>query len=283
MQADGLLTSQNRDGGWPYRRDGRSWTEPTAYALLALHAEPSAVPAVGRGIAWLRATQRSDGGWPPQAHIAQSTWVTAVVALLGPGKLGSHAYSRAVEWLIRQTGEDASLVMRMRQLLVGQPLTFPGWPWFPSTTAWVTPTALSMLALRQAPYYANSPPVRARLDMGASYLLAHTCSDGGWNYGAARALDYDARSYPETTGVALLALSGSDSPKIRHACHCAQMHLSDCRSSEADSWLRLGLLAHGRLPADILPAALTARTIVDMALARLASVASQGHNPFLKT
>jgi squalene-hopene/tetraprenyl-beta-curcumene cyclase len=73
-----LEACQNDDGGWG--EDPRSYDDPawigrgestasqTAWALLALHAVESASPgahseAVVRGMAWLAATQRVDGGW----------------------------------------------------------------------------------------------------------------------------------------------------------------------------------------------------------------------------
>jgi hypothetical protein len=277
-----LLVSQNPDGGWPYQRGGPSWTESTAYALLALMVQRSVAEPVDRGLRWMKAAQLPDGGWPPQPGIRQSAWMTAIAAMLGPVALGGDAYRRGIGWILQQRGEDSNLLSRVRQFLTGGAQADPGWPWFPGTSAWVTPTALSMLALRQAARYADSAPLQARLDEGASYLLAHACSDGGWNHGAARALDYDARSYPETTGVALLALSGRDGPAIRKGCERARAQLAECRTSEAESWLRLGLLAHGQLPPDIGPPARPARTIQNAALALLASAAVQRRNPFLE-
>jgi squalene-hopene/tetraprenyl-beta-curcumene cyclase len=64
---------QNDDGGWG--EDPRSYDDPawvghgpstasqSAWALLALHAAGERSPAVERGIGWLLATQRADGGW----------------------------------------------------------------------------------------------------------------------------------------------------------------------------------------------------------------------------
>ncbi len=71
---DWLIEHQNPDGGWG--EDPRSYTDPawvgrgestasqTAWALLALHAagEAGEEPA-RRGVEWLAATQRPDGGW----------------------------------------------------------------------------------------------------------------------------------------------------------------------------------------------------------------------------
>jgi len=277
-----LLASQNSDGGWPYQRGGPSWTEPTAYAVLALISQRSAVEPVAHGLRWLKAAQLADGGWPPQPVVRQSTWVTAVAALLGPGLLGESVYHRAIAWIVRETDEDSTLLIRVRQFLTGRSQSVPGWPWFPRTSAWVTPTALSVLALRKAVRCANSPLLRTRVETGVLFLLTHTCSGGGWNHGAARALGYDAHAYPETTGVALLALAGQEAPQIRKACHWARRQLPTCRTSEGASWLRLGLLAHGHYSADAPGVTRTPRTIQNAAVAILAEGAIQGRNPFLE-
>ncbi len=42
---------------------GPSTASQTAWALLALHAAGERSPALARGVAWLVATQRADGGW----------------------------------------------------------------------------------------------------------------------------------------------------------------------------------------------------------------------------
>ncbi len=280
-----LLACQNPDGGWPYQQGEPSWTEPTAYALMALMAKSGADEGVGKGLRWLNATQRPDGGWPPQPAVRESSWLTSVVVLVGAGALGRDAFGRGVQWIVRQAGAETGFFNRLRQFLTGDTQGShgqDGWPWFPGTSAWVTPTALSILALRKAARYAAFPGLRTRLDMGKAYLLAHACSDGGWNHGAARTLDRDARSYPETTGVALLALAGDRSAEVRRACIWARKQLPGCGASEAESWLRLGLLAQGQLPPDVPPPARPARTIQNAALARLAAAASRGPNPFLE-
>jgi len=280
-----ILASQNPDGGWPYRPAAPSWTEPTTYALLALSLGDVAAEPLGRAFGWLRGLQRADGGWPPQPAVPECTWVTAMVALLGPDRLGAASYQRAIAWLLEQTGEDSGLLNRLHLYLLGNAQAAqaaPGWPWFPGATAWVTPTALSMLALRKAHRTIPSPALRRRLELGTAFLLQHACSDGGWNHGCPRVFNYEAPSYPETTGLALLALHGSDSPAIRNACRLAQVQLASCRSPEAQCWLRLGLLAHAQLPPDAAPPMRPPRTIAELALAQLASAAEHGHNVFLE-
>jgi squalene-hopene/tetraprenyl-beta-curcumene cyclase len=68
-----LERHQNEDGGWgedPRSYDEQAWigrgpstASQTAWALLALHAAGERGEAMQRGVAWLVATQRPDGGW----------------------------------------------------------------------------------------------------------------------------------------------------------------------------------------------------------------------------
>jgi len=99
-----LLAQQNEDGGWPYRSAsrspgasdrGRSWTEPTVYASLALLAAGETA-AARKGVEWILSAERPHGGWPPQKGIDESTWVTALVALVPPEQLGPAAHGRAI-------------------------------------------------------------------------------------------------------------------------------------------------------------------------------------------
>jgi len=118
-----------------------------------------------------------------------------------------------------------------------------------------------------------------RIQEGRSFLLARRCRDGGWNHGSTRALGYDSDSYPETTGIALLALHAATGPEVTKGLERGEQHLAACQSSEAASWLRLGLGAHGRpYPAAALP---MHGGVMEIALAALADAAQAGRNPFL--
>ncbi|MBZ5619199.1 MAG: terpene cyclase/mutase family protein [Acidobacteriia bacterium] len=282
MSIDVLVSKQNPDGGWPYIR-GRSWTEPTVYTLLALLAAGRMEPA-RRGLDWILRTQRPDGGWPPQTGVDESAWVTALVALLPPEHLGSAVHSRAIQWLLGTIGQESTFLYRVRERLLGHPLpadqASPGWPWMPGAAAWVGPTALAVLALQKESRRNASPTVRNRIDGGQRFLLNHMCRDGGWNHGAVRALGYESRPYPETTGMGLAALRGQSSPEVERALGVAKSFLKECRSADGLNWLRLGLLAHGQLPAGYCPPPEVAyRTLPDASLELLVSGIERGHEP----
>jgi hypothetical protein len=109
--------------------------------------------------------------------------------------------------------------------------------------------------------------VRQRIEAGTQFLVSHACADGGWNHGSTHALGYEANAYPETTGVALLALRGVRSPVVERGIAAAENFLKQPNPAGA-SWLRLGLMAQGR-PAP-LPAVMPARSrqldVIDGAL-----------------
>jgi hypothetical protein len=277
---DILLARQNSDGGWPYTK-GVSWTEPTVYGALAMLAAGQAESA-RRGISWLRTVDRTDGGWAPQKSVEESTWVTALVALLPPDQVGEARHRRGIEWLMRLTGRESTRMYRLRQWMLG--VTPPaeqshhGWPWFPGAAAWVGPTCVAILALRKELGRHSSAEVAERVEQGRQFLLARSCRGGGWNHGSARALGYDGLPYPETTGMALTALAGAARDKVSQSIAAAERFLAVERSSDGRTWLRLGLLAHRRPIPIGLPAPSPCRTVRDVALTLLAEQAIAGRN-----
>jgi hypothetical protein len=274
---------QNADGGWPYIR-GKSWTEPTAYAVMALF-HSGEQQAARRGAAWLASMQRADGGLAPQAGVEDSTWVTTLALLLPSEICGDALRSGAVRWLMRTTGEETGTIYRLRQRLLGNlrpaDQQFSGWPWVPGAAAWVGPTAVSILALDKEGRRASAPQLRARAEEGRSFLLARMCSEGGWNHGSARALGYDSRPYPETTGMALAALRGAPANQLGKSIELALRFLFESRSADAIHWLRLGLLAHRALPADYrVRESVPCRRLSETVLSTLVDQASAGRGVF---
>ncbi|MCU1274019.1 MAG: hypothetical protein JWO48_1450 [Bryobacterales bacterium] len=286
MDLSTIMNLQNRDGGWPYRKGGGSWTEPTVFVLLAQSVEKGDARSIEHGLAWLRASQRQDGGWPPRPMVAQSTWVTALVALLPRDVLGRAYHSSAVDWLMGQSGQETSFLYKLRNELLGYESgaaeAHTGWPFFPGAAAWVSPTAISILALEKARRYQTAGGgIQQRIDIGRQFLLDRICRDGGWNYGRSNVLGAEAPSYPETSGQALLALNQMKSPKLDIALAAAQEQARACQSSEGLSWLQLGLQAHGIVAAGP-QRELRCRNVLDSALLIVARAAVRGRNVFLE-
>ncbi len=256
-------------------------------ALLALSAGRQDAAAVERGLDWLERTRQPDGGWGAQPELRTSSWVTApaVLALARLGTLGRE--DPAIEWLLRQRGRETSFLVRLRQALLGvrpdYETDYSGWPWFPGTSAWVPPTCWGILALRRVQRLFPDPEIEARLESGVQFLLSRMCHDGGWNQGSARALGYEAGSYPETTGLALLALQGRDFPRRQQAIARAREHYRHCRSVRGRSWLNLGLLAQGQsLPEEAADPSLRCWDTVETSLSVIARAAAAGSNVFLE-
>lgn len=273
---------QNRDGGWAYTK-GCSWTEPTAFVLLAQAATRIDRPSFEAGLKFLWTTQRSDGGWSPQPDVAESTWVTALPALLPEEAIGAGRLKRAVEWLEGQTGRESSWSYKLQQAIHGVHEKHPeGWPWFPGAAAWVIPTSLGILAFERALKRGENGRLRDRVIAAREFLLGRMCADGGWNHGSNRALGRDGDSYPETTGIALAAMhEAGNGEMIQRAKNAARRHFATCRTAEGVAWLRIGLSAHGEaLPnrADPPGSAPVCRTTLDMALTAISSAA---RNPLL--
>jgi hypothetical protein len=265
---DFLLKKQNADGGWPYLNGG-SWTEPSIYAALALLKAGEAT-AARRGIDWISRTVRADGGWASRPGVGESSWVTALAALIPEEYLGETAHRRAIHWLLGTRGEDTTMLYALRERLLGRSAStdcaHPGWPWTRGAAAWVGPTAAALIALERENRRRPSAAVAERAETGRNFLLTHMCAEGGWNHGATNAWGYDMAPYPETTGMALLALRGVHAPQMDRALGAGLKFLT-ARSADAQNWLRLGLGAHGQLPEGYRPPdGVAYRTVSEVAL-----------------
>ncbi len=277
-----LLNAQNGNGGWGYRSNS-SWTEPTALALLALEAHSLIAAAYEQGCAWLRHNQRSDGGWAPNPTIETSTWVTSLSVLaLSHVDRTSDGYARAVEWIVRQIkpepGSIEQFIFRMTGLSPQQ--QSGGSPWFSGTAAWIGPTVMTVLALSEAGRYNNDGRLRSYVKRGRGYVLSTRCPDGGWNHGGSRFRSETAESYPEMTGMALVALQGIPASQLGPSIERANAYLTSPGSIEALSWLQMGLL---RYDGTVLKrkTKLPCRTTRDISLRLLALAAGTGRNRLL--
>ena len=244
-----LRRTQNSDGGWGYFPGKRSWLEPTAYAMLALNSEAG---SANWRRAWdlARSWQLSDGAWKPTANVDDPHWSTALMVSLHCVRgVYDSAFQRGVEWLLDQSGAESSPISRIVSLFrgsaTGHDLKYKGWPWRPDSTAWIEPTAHSLVALKKAAPKVQGNLLTQRVVLGEGMILLRRCKDGGWNYGSKAALGIDLPSYPETTALALLGLQGSRGAELRDALDQASRLLEQSTSPLAKAWLAISLRNYG--------------------------------------
>ncbi len=284
-----LLITQNSDGGWSYTK-GNSWAEPTALSLLALEAQrdnPPGIAAHERGAEWLLAHQKLSGGWSPSPAVEECTTVTSLVALalLSLIRRGQ-AYERSVEAALRWSADQVYSDSFSFGLLLSQTLNLPpahapgSVPWYPGTAGWVTPTALTAVSLAIAARKKKDHKEFQQLAKRCcSYLLSRRCVDEGWNHGGSKTRSEDATSYPETTGVALLALRVAAIEQPAAAVQLARKFASNPGSVEGLSWIQLALQDSSETVSDP-PIVPKPRTNRDCALRLIALSARQGRDIF---
>ena len=277
---DRLVSRQNRDGGWAYGSGG-SWTEPTAFAILALQSARSSAESIDRARSWLRKIQRDDGGWPPAPEVDQSTSVTsaAVLALLGSDECKEQD-RLGLSWILKQAPLHETLSGSLLRLIFNLPrVPSPsgGASWFPGTAAWVAPTAMKLLVLSNRVVRGDNRSGNEASASAREFLLRRRLPDGGWNHGGAYASGEIVHSYPETTGLTLLALQGVDRAKLRSSLARAQSFFMHPGSLEAWAWLTMALSSYGLKPNSSVTS-FKPWTSRDLALAILALTADHEEN-----
>jgi hypothetical protein len=215
-----LSSAQDASGGWGWLAGQPANTECSALAVMALHAHRGSAAvdqhAVRRGLGWLQSRQRPDGSWPLSDQVPGSSWMSslAVLALAHTNAADERAV-RGAMWLLGQRSREQPWLHRVWQRFFPEPRIIDqdhdlvGWPWTADTSAWVEPTAWSLLALKQLAAYLPSRLVAERIRDGELLLADRMCAGGGWNYGNRRVLGEDLSPYPDTTALALIALHDS--------------------------------------------------------------------------
>jgi hypothetical protein len=231
--------------------------EPTVYALLALLGKPGAQSAVDRAWRLLLSWQARDGSWRPGTSVPEGTWVTAlgVLAACGLNSLDGPG-TRGINWLVEVSGEESRWTVRVMSyfhfLQTDVNVNHRGWPWRPGTSAWIEPTALTLLALKKSLERRRNSAVAARVRDGEELILSRRDHDGGWNSGNPNVLKYDLPSYPETTALALLGLQGRSREELAAPIEAARRFSAACKSSLANAWMTIAFRCYEE-PLPVLP------------------------------
>jgi len=194
----------------------------------------------------------------------------------------SKSLDSALAWTARQVYPDnfSFSLLLARAFSVPPPHAPGSVAWYPGTAGWVTPTALAALVLLRAAHLKNRPELRQTAAAACSYLLSRRCSDQGWNHGGSSTRSEDANSYPETTGLALLALRAALVSLPRGSVALATQFTANPESIEGLSWIQLALESPGHTIPDP-PRLPPPRTTRDLSLRLILLCSRENKNVFL--
>jgi hypothetical protein len=247
-----LIKQELSGGGWSYGSSAsQAALEPTCLALLALRWDSSAARA--RGIRFLATMQNPNGSWRAfRGDDSEGSGLTAlaVMALVNNGEMTLQT-ERGLEWLLRSKGNESHWLWRWKFETTDTHVRFDpnkfGWPWLPGTCSWVIPTALSIIALRQAFVCCKPDQIRVRIRRGTEMLLDRACPSGGWNAGNGVVYGVPLLAHLDATAIALIALGGEQrNHAVASALDWLEHTAQSCSAPWSLAWSTLALDARGR-------------------------------------
>ena len=193
------------DGGYASVENGGYRVDATAWAVIALAAGGATGDVLESSCHRLATSQLKDGRVPIVLEHPDSIWPTPLSVLAWRACGGyREECSCATRFLLTHNGKhfksDPSSPF-------GHDTSLVGWPWLLDAHSWVGPTALSVMAL-DAEGYGDHERVQAAAQM----LIDRQIPEGGWNYGNTTVFGRTTKPLPDTTGMALCALSGHVQP-----------------------------------------------------------------------
>jgi len=200
-----LAGVQNTDGGWPYRANEPSSTEPTALALLALSVIDPENTAIAPAEQWLTAAQRQDGFWGASPSYTDISWISPLAGLALLRRGYTSAVQAAADALL---GESVYTFVALIPGVYGLDTTIPGWPWTAGDISFAEPTALAVVFLKQAGHWNNR-----RVRQGVQLLHDRALAAGGWNYGEPKVLGSELYPTVLSTAMVLSALTDEQNDK----------------------------------------------------------------------
>ncbi len=244
-----LFQAGREDRGWGYRRGGKPGIEPTVLANLGLLATEGPSPqdrtinTVKGAAVWLAQQQQKNGALGLAPGQPQPNWPTPYAILLWATQQGFDAnIQQAAAWLLQERGTTFE---KTGDSVAGHDTTITGWPWVSNTHSWIEPTSVALLGLRCV-----RQTEHARYTEGLTLIRDRAIATGGWNYGNSSVLGNTLRPHPAPTGLALLALAGTqtDPALIQRATDYLIQSLPQTRAPMSLAWGLLGLSAWNHRP-----------------------------------
>ncbi|MBI3807105.1 MAG: terpene cyclase/mutase family protein [Nitrospirae bacterium] len=225
------------DGGFVGRLGGTFQVDSTAWGILAFRGAGGEQDILEKHRARLIREQGEDGRvWVHREH-SESYWPTALAILAWQNSPPSQAaQGRAIRFLLETTGAHRP---RQSDEPAGHDTLLRGWPWVGGTHSWIEPTALAVIALKDAGH-GQHDRVREAIRMILDRQLPH----GGWNYGNTLVFGRELHPMPESTGAALTGLAGVvDQEKVARSISYLQGEVDRLRTPVSLGWALLGLAA----------------------------------------
>lgn len=241
---DEIHSRELRNGGFSLQNDQELRADSTAWAILALSAigvEKKNLLAPCRKLAEL---QLPDGRIPIMAGIDSAFWPTPIALLAWKCvKEFQKEVDLGIQFLLNTSG-----VHRPNELNspAAHDTSIRGWPWIENTHSWIEPTSLSLLALKACGFNQHE-----RTKEAVKMILNRQLPSGGWNYGNTIVYGKELLPLPESTGVALCALSGLiPIESIQKSLDYLSNLMREIKTAMSLSWMIFGLGAWSKLPAE---------------------------------
>jgi hypothetical protein len=223
-----------------YAADGAWAAEPTALAVLALHAHQEPTAAL-RFADQLAAAQLLNGAVSTTGEKDSPAWTTslAILAWLATEELRFQAHIKhAIEWSLDNHGKPAP-----KNPQIGHDPTLLGWSWAANTHSWMEPTCMFVISLK-AGRLGEHPRTREGVRVVVDRLLA----TGGSNFGSTVVLGQPTLPQVESTGLAMLTLAGEDitDPRIEQSLQYLEQNISPRTTTASLCYGLMGLTAHNR-------------------------------------
>jgi len=271
-------------GYWPYKPNGQSSTEATAWCGIALRKNRDIARSTAHFIA---ATQLKDGGWSTSSDTGSSDWATGPALLCFrlllkeyPEFLEEKKFADCLHSALHKVADSRvtfyPVVAKLIRFMLDGPAGLDyarGWPWDPGCFHWVEPTAYCLMSLK-IPGLPSQDLYKEVSRYADKFLLEHACKEGGWNHGNHLSLGTYLPPYRLTTAESLLALQDHKEHKaIEQGLVYLQSQADSNSSSVSLAWSVLALLAFGK-PCD---------KEASFLLSRQAKAMGKGHGPNLMT
>jgi hypothetical protein len=247
-----LIKRELAGGGWSYGSSVRQAAlEPTCLSLLALRWDSGR--GRSRSLDLLLSMQNPNGSWPAfRGDDSEGSGLTAlaVIALINNGETTLQT-DRGIKWVPGLKGRESHYLWRWKFRTTDTHVRFDpnkfGGPWLPGTCSWVIPTALSIIALRQAFVCCKSDQVSLRIHRGTEMLLDRACPGGGWNAGNGVVYGAPLAPHLDATAVALIALAGEQRNfAVASAVDWLERRVGTCSAPWSLAWTIMALAAHSR-------------------------------------